>query len=404
MSEEKKITDEDLARQNIFGGTPKAPETPAEPVEPTEPPAEPTEPVTPVEPAEPVEPTEPVTPTEPTEPTEPPAEPTPVDYSNIPEEKVLELLNKKFNTNFDSMEAATQTVAGQIEYRKQEEIIKKLVDKYKDTNVLSYFGSENSYKVNQLAKEHPGKEGILTKVINSDVSNLSDFEAIELAEKMAKPAGTKVNVLGVKLRTMGITDDIKDFDEWDDMDKQVVIGAAEDAREALSKLQSKIEIPKEGENGEVEAYISELESGFQAAEAKERETIETNTPIVESLVDSLTKIKPVEGSDFEFDIVMDAEAKKDYLEYLVAESVEGNYNINSDNDIKRLQGMLEQEVWASEGPKIMKAYGKHIEDKTWAEANAKFGNNAPLDDPAPPADPTKKEVTDEDRARALLGQ
>ena len=181
------------------------------------------------------------------------------------------------------------------------------------------------------------------------------------------------------------------------------MSAAEDARESLKQLQSKIEIPKEGEGGEVDSYIAEIESGFQAAEAKQKEAIETNTPIVETLVDSLTKIKPVEGSEFEFDIVMDAEGRKDYLEYLVAESVEGGYNINSDSDIRRLQGMLEQEIWASDGPKIMKAYGKHVEDKVWAEANIKFGNEQPLDSPAPPVDPTEKVVTDEDHARKILG-
>ena len=322
---------------------------------------------------------------------------------DMPEEKFLELINKKFNVNFDSVDDASATMGSQLEYRRQEDIIKKLVERQKDTNVLSYFGSENSYKVNQLAKEYPGKEATLTKVINSDVSSLSDFEVIELAERMAKPAGTKVDVLGVKLRTMGITDSVADYADWDPMDQQVVLGAAEDAREALSQLQSKITVPKEGEDGAVDKFVSELESGFQASAEQQRKMIETNTPIAESLVDSLTKIKPVEGSDFEFVISMDAEARADYLEYLIAESVEGNYDIRSDNDVKRLQGMLEQEVWASEGPKIMKAYGEHVKAQVWEEANAKFSNETPLDSPVPPSDPNAKApVTDDDRARRLL--
>jgi len=390
-------SDNDLALTNIFGQKPV--ETPVEPETPETPTEEP-----PVEPDAPVD--TPPSPTDEPAPTEPevPEEPVVVDYSGMPEDKLLELINKKFNVNFDSVDDASQIMNGQLQYRRQDNIIKELVNRQKDTNVLSYFGSENSYKVNQLAKENPGKEATLTKIIGSDVSNLTDFEAIELAERMAKPAGTKVDVLGVKLRTMGITDTVSDFDDWDMMDQQVVIGAAEDAREALSQLQSKISIPKEGEDGAVDTFVSDLESGFQAADDKQKLIAETNTPVVESLIDSLTKIKPVEGSDFEFDIALDTEAKKDYMEYLMAESVEGNYDIKADSDVKRLQGMLEQEVWATEGPKIMKAYGKFVEDKTWSEANVKFGNEKPLDDKTPPADPNAPTPeSDDDRARKLLG-
>ena len=102
---------------------------------------------------------------------------------------------------------------------------------------------------------------------------------------------------------------------------------------------------------------------------------------------------------------MDAEAKADYLEYLLAESVEGKYDIRSDSDIKRLQGMLEQEVWATDGPKIMKAYGEHVKAQTLAEATAKFNNETPLDDPVPPSDPNASApITDNDYAKRLLGR
>jgi len=400
MAEEAIMTDNDLAMANIFGKKVETPEVPATPETPAEPE------ITPEVPAEP--PVEPVSQEDIQEapPADtPPAEPVPIDYEGMPEEKLLELFNKKFNVNFDSMDDASQLMGSQLEYRRQDDIIKKLVDRQKDTNVLSYFGSENSYKVNQLAKEYPGKENTLTKVIGSDVSNLTDFEVIELAERMAKPAGTKVDVLGVKLRTMGITDGIADFDDWEVMDQQVVIGAAEDARETLKQLQSKIAIPKEGEDGAVDTFVSDIESGFQAADNKQKEQIEVNTPIAESMVNSLIKIKPVEGSEFEFDINQSVEAKKDLLDYLLAESVDGNYDIKSDSDVKRLQGMLEQEIWATDGAKMAKAYGKFVEDKTWAEANIKFGNDTPLDNPVPPSDPNAPTPeTDDDRARKLLGR
>jgi hypothetical protein len=409
-----KKTDEDLASVNIFGDAPKIPETPVDnppadtpPAEPTdEPPAEPPTDTPPAEPVDtpPAEPTDtpPAEPPTDTPPADAPQEPVAVSYDEIPSEKLLELFNKNFNTNFDTMDAASSIVGGQLKLKGQEEIIKKLVDKAKENNVLSHFPSENSYKVAQLAKEYPGKEAALTRAIGSDVDSLSDFEAIKLSEELRRPAGSKVDALGVKLRMMGITEDVKDYSEWDDMDKQVVLSAAEESRETLKQLQSKIEVPKEG-GGEIDEFVSELESGFQAAEAKRKETIEANTPVAEKLVDSLTKIKPVEGSDFEYDISLAADGKKDLVDYLVAESVEGEYNIQSDKDINLLQGMLEQEVLATEGKKMMAAYGEYVKKETWAEARAKYENATPLDGEEPPVDPNAQTVkTDTDYANRIL--
>lgn len=324
-----------------------------------------------------------------------------VNFDDIPDDKLLELVNKKFNTNFDTIDAASQNAASQLSMRGQEDIIQKLVAKAKENNVLSHFPNENAYKIAQLGKEYPGKDDSLARVVNSDISNLSDLEAITLAAKIERPVGSKVNALNYKLRQLGLTDDVSDFDNWDAMDKEVVIGAAEDARVSLTQLQNKIEVPS-AEGGEVDEFVTGLESGFQETQAKQTELIEAHTPIATSMVDSFKTIKPVEGSEFEFTIGLDAEGKQDLTDFLVAESIEGGYDIKSDSDVRRLGAALEQEIMATEGKKIMEAYGKHVEQNTWDAAKVKYENAVPLDTDPVPVDPKPTVMTGNDRAKEIL--
>jgi hypothetical protein len=410
---DKNMSDEQLARQQIFGEKP--PEPPAEPSEPAdEPPAEPAEPPeepieTPAEPTEtPAEPGEP--PTEPTEPpTEPPAptEPAPIDIENLGDDKVLELINKKFNTNFDNIDSAKETLSEQIKRTGQEEIIKKLAEKVKESsNVLSHFPTEESYKVAQLAKEYPGKEIALAKIINSDIEKLTDFEALALAEGLKRTANSRVDPLRFKLHKIGLKEeDPADFENWEETDKEIVYGEAEDARESLKAIQSKIEVPKPDEDSSgVNEFIAEIERGAQAATDKQKELTDANQPVAESLVNGLTKIKPVEGSDFEYTVELDAESKKDLIEFAVAESIEGDYNIQSDADIRKLGGMVASEIWATDGPKITKAFGEKEFQRGVEETEKRFNNAEPLTDDVPPVDPTKKtEQSDQDRAQEILG-
>ena len=404
MAEEEKniVTDEQLARFRIFGQgedpTAQVPDSPPEvpeevpPVIVDETPAEPTIPETPEVVPEVIE--TPVVPEVPEE---------------LPDEKVLELINKKFNTNFDNIDAAKENLSTQIQIRGQEEIIAKLITKYKnDTNVLSHFPNEKFYKVAKLAEEHPGKEAVLSTVINAEVDNLSDFEAIRLNEQIKRPAHSRGDALNVKLHRLGLKDeDPTDFENWEEISKDVIYAEAEEAREALKSLQNKIQLPvaEEGEDGEISAFVADIERGVQESAAKQKLQIENNQPIAESLVKGMTKIKPVEGSDFEYTIELDAESTKDLTDFLVAESIDGNYDIKSDADIRKLNGMLESEIWATEGKKIIAAFGKHVEAKTWEAANKKYENATPLNEETPPHDPNApKVVTDEDNARAILNR
>jgi len=326
-----------------------------------------------------------------------------VDVETLPDEKVVELINKKFNTNFDNISAANDFMANQSKYKGQDKIIQQLTEKIKESsNVLSHFPSIQSYKVAQLAKEYPGKEASLSKIMNAEVDKLDDFEAISLAESLNRAANSKVDPLSLKLHRMGLKDlDVAEFEDWEEIDKQVVYGEAEDARKQLLSIQSKIEDPKEGD-GVSDELISDIERGVHEEKEKQERALETNRPIAESMVSNLVKIKPVDGSDFEFEVNLTEDASKELVEFVLAESIEGGYDIKSDSDIQKLNNMLVSEIWATEGPKILAAYGKHKESQVWDEAKEKYENAQPLNDDKPVETNMSTKATDEDMAQRLL--
>lgn len=341
---------------------------------------------------------------------EPPADPPKeeenpydnLDLSKLPEGKALELINTKFSSNFESIDKAVEFFGKQQVAVGANEVITKLTEKLKEkSNILAHFPNENAYRVAQLAKEKfQGKEAILSRVIGSDFSQLSDLDAIRLAQELKRPPGSKVDGLKFQLAKMGLRDlDVAEFDEWEEMDKQLVYGLAEEARTELAQLGKDIEIPSsEG----VDDFVSELQRG--AAEAKETQDkqIEAIKPIAESMIDATKSIKPVDGDDFEYSIELDKEARETLLDYLTFEALEGKYDLKSDADVKRLQGMLNAEIMATEYSKAFAAYGKYREDKTWEAAQKKYENAEPLNEETPPANPEKKVQTDEDAAQKLL--
>lgn len=396
MSEEKVLTDEELARQNIFGQAPSVPEEPEQPEKP-EVPEEPEEPETPENPEEPE------TPEEPEQPEEPEAPAFGVD--DIKEEQLLELMNKKFNVNFETVDAATDYFTSQSKLRGQDEIINKLAEELKNkSNVLSHFSSENAYKVAQLAKsDYPGKEDVLSKVMGSNVESLGDFDAIRMREALKRPANSRVDPLRFKMSKLGLRDlDMADFDEWDEADKEIVYGEAEDAKMELSALQSKVELPKEG-GEQASELLSEIERGVQERNTTTQKAIEEATPVMESLVKGLTKINPVEGSDFEYEVSLDSDSVKELTDFLVGTAAEGEYDLRSDSAIRELNGLLQQEIWATDGPKMAAAYAKAQVEKAIAENEKKYENWSPLDEGQQRK--SKKEKgghTDEDAARSIL--
>lgn len=379
-------TDEQIARETIFGVPPQSqPQEQVETPEDVTPPSgDPQIPAS--EPAE----------------TPAPAEP---DFTNIPDDKILGLLNTKFNVKFDTLEQANDFISNQKQFRGQEEIISQLAEKLKEkSNVLSHFPSENAYKVAYLAKEkYPQKEGVLTSIINSDVDNLPDLEAISLAEALNRPNGSKVNPLRYKLSLLGLKDlDVAEFNDWDEADKEIVYGAAEDARIALKGVQASVTVPKEGDP-EITEMISQIERGVLEGRERNEKLIQVISPIAETMVKGLSKIKPVDGEDFEYAVTLDQESQKNLQEFVLAEAIEGQYNLQSDSDIRTLNNMLISEIWATDGPKILAAFGKYKEDKVWEQARRKYENAEPLNQQTPPSAGQKTVETDNDRARRLLG-
>jgi len=403
MTEETKITDNELA-DAIFSGDEIKP--PADP--PAEPPAEPPVDDPPADPpADP--PTDP--PAEPPAdppvdpPADPPAEPVVEQFApdKITEEQTLQLINTKFNANFGTIEDANDFFTNQVGLRNQEKIISDLIDKYKEkTNVLSQYPSENSYKVAKLAADYPEKEASLSRIVATDLEKANDFELIRMAEELKRPVNSRVDALRYKLSNMGLRDlDYNEFNEWDEADKELIYGAAEDARAELSNLQNKHTMPTENDEPVDLEFISEYERGVQAETEKEQAFVDNATPIAQTMVDSLVEINPVEGSDFKYTVNLDAESKSDLVNYVISEAYSEDYNLQSDADKKELQKLAIMEIWSTDGEKIAEAYAKAEAQKAREEVEKKFENWAPLEEPVPREGETEV-VDDEARAKGIL--
>jgi len=403
MTEETKITDNELA-DAIFSGDEIKP--PADP--PAEPPAEPPVDDPPADPpADP--PTDP--PAEPPAdppvdpPADPPAEPVVEQFApdKITEEQTLQLINTKFNANFGTIEDANDFFTNQVGLRNQEKIISDLIDKYKEkTNVLSQYPSENSYKVAKLAADYPEKEASLSRIVATDLEKANDFELIRMAEELKRPVNSRVDALRYKLSNMGLRDlDYNEFNEWDEADKELIYGAAEDARAELSNLQNKHTMPTENDEPVDLEFISEYERGVQAETEKEQAFVDNATPIAQTMVDSLVEINPVEGSDFKYTVNLDAESKSDLVNYVISEAYSEDYNLQSDADKKELQKLAIMEIWSTDGEKIAEAYAKAEAQKAREEVEKKFENWAPLEEPVP-REGEPEVVDDEARAKGIL--
>ena len=395
MSDEKVLTDEQLARQNIFGQAPTSVEIPEEPEEPE----------SPEEPKSPENPEQPESPEEPESPEQPEAPSFSID--DIKEEQLLELMNKKFNVNFETMDAASGYFSSQAKMRGQEDIITKLAEELKNkSNVLSHFPSENAYKVAQLAKtDYPGKEDVLSMIMNSDVKAMNDLDAIRLNESLKRPSDSRVDPLRFKMSKLGLRDlDLAEFDEWDEADKELVYGEAEDAKRELAALQGKVEMPKEGES-HVSELLSEIERGVQERTTKSQKAINDATPIIESIVKGITKINPVDGSDFEYAVSLDSDSIAELTDFGVGLAIEDGYDLRYDSAIREINGLLQQEIWATDGPKIAAAYAKAEAEKAAAEVEKKYENWTPLDEGQQrKAKKDGEKQTDEDAARRILGR
>ena len=202
---------------------------------------------------------------------------------------------------------------------------------------------------------------------------------------------------------LGLRDlDIAEFDEWDEADKELVYGEAEDAKRELAALQSKVELPKEGSE-QASELLSEIERGVQERTTNAQKAVEAATPIVESIVKGLVKINPVEGSDFEYGVSLDNDSIAELTDFLVGTAIEDGYDLRSDSAIRELNGLLQQEIWATDGPKIAAAYAKAEAEKAAAEVEKKYENWTPLDEGQQRrAKKDGEKPTDEDAAQRIL--
>jgi hypothetical protein len=389
------ITDNDLVMQNIFGTAPKEVEQEVEeqvvetPEEVEKPPVE-----TPVE-----------TPEAPVETPVPPVEKQ-FSADDLKDEQFIDLINKKFNTKFDTIETANDFFSKQVSYRNQEKIIEQLVNTVKEkSNVLSHFPSENSYKAAQLAKDYPGKEAAAMKIVSANIDAMPDFEAIRLAEELKRSANSRVDPLRFKLSQLGLRDlDIADFEEWDEADKELVYGTAEDAKAELLALQGKYKVPSTEEQPTGLDFISDYERGVQEQNEKAQRLIDEATPIAQTMVNSLIEIKPVEGSDFKYVVNLDNESKSDLVDFLVSEAASGEYDLRSDSSIRELNSLLVQEIWATDGIKIAEAYAKAKVDAALEEAARKYENWTPLGENERKAPKDENRFDDNEAAKRLLGR
>lgn len=312
----------------------------------------------------------------------------------ITQEKEIEIFNKLTGLNVKTIDEVNEysgVVSKWPEYKKTVELYPTLVEKLKTSqDVMQYFPDDATFKVAQLSKDekYKGREAELTKVLKSDVSQMSEMDVVKLYAGLNSPAGVK-NPFRYTIKKMGLDPDevIESFSELNEDDKDLFNGFAAQARKELSQIGSDIQVPKSSVD-DIEALLREQADFSRDDIEKKRSTI---APVSSAIVDEIKEFKIAD--DFSFKLNLTANDKKDYAEFLTEAVLSGDFDVSSDEGKRGLYNALMDEIWVDNREKILKAYESDIRTKLEKEFREKYNNEKPLSKETPPPITQKTKVS-----------
>jgi hypothetical protein len=195
-------------------------------------------------------------------PTETPASNTgePAVTPSTPPDPFLEQFNTRLGSQFKSEDeikglfGLQQKVAeyeGKVkqgeDYAKKIETYEKEIESLKNNNNSELFSKpliRNAYVAQQLLEKYPDKDpDTLREIAMSEVSNLSDIDAVVKAHKIRLPKANEGDLKAAVLSDLGI-DPTATSEEWDSVAKTKLSLRAADARDLLNQIKQGIELPK----------------------------------------------------------------------------------------------------------------------------------------------------------------
>lgn len=323
--------------------------------------------------------------------TEPPVdtdvttEPPVLNIDDLNEEQLLKAFNKATGLELETLEGVksySEVFEKLPENKKNLELFPKLVEKLKEsTNVLSHFSDETAYKVSQLVKtneDYKGKSNIIETILRSDLTKISDLDALKLSASLAAPESVR-NPLRAKIQSMGLDPDsvINDYDNLSEDDKDTIAMAAAGVKKELKQLGSGVEIPEAPTDilKDIEAEISSSKEDLD----KRRNAL---NPLATSMVGELKELQV--DKDFAFQLELTDAEKTEFSELVVDTLVSGEFDTSTTEGKKELWSAIEDAVWLSKRGTILEAYARDIREKAEEAARLKYDNAKPLDKNDPP--------------------
>ncbi len=310
----------------------------------------------------------------------------------------LESFNNTFKTEYDSEDTFKKDISEVKTLREEKAELEGKLDgveeKYEEAkkaiNPRQYFVSDDEYK-RQLILQKYGTEvnpAALNMIVSTDLSKLTDFDTLVLAEMVNNP-GIKGGESGAKeliYDQLGI-DPETDPKEWETLQHNKIAKEAAKLRITLSKLQD-VEIPE----------IADFEAETKAqAEQQKQETQELTTKWDGAADKLLSGIKElalqddVDGkkTDVFAYVVPDtfkAEVKSELIEFMAE-----NGAAPTQENIQEALEYVHERFVRENFKDMMLAYGKDVETKVTEEMDKKYANPKPHGDQQKPVEDVDKE-------------
>jgi len=307
--------------------------------------------------------------TPPTAQTDQTAEPPKVD-------EFIETFNKRFNTQYkadDEIKPLFELPKKVSDYEnklKDREELAKSVEKYKkdlenlnkssDSKYLEDPLMQKAWVAKELKKKYPDKDPfVLQEIAMSDLSQMSDLDAVAKERKIKYPSMKLENIKAVILNDLGLDKD-QSPEEWDSLAKDKLTMMAGDARESIRRLTDGIELPK-------------VESPEEAAKRSE-EMLSKRIAEVAPQKEAFSRFEKFKmGDELEYTAPKEFQDKLgDMFDAFVVKAG----NDPTPENIQTLSDLRDAFFFSSYKKEIYDVMRKDAETKVKAEWEAKLGNTS----------------------------
>lgn len=320
----------------------------------------------------------------------------------------IEQINERFGTEFKTEEdiknaisslTENQDLIGRRDYYKElEETLQQVIEQ-----ANQMYGSKEGFAKKYIA-EHLSNDknaGVVSRIVNADIDNLSELEAMALRLQYISPTLASKPEQAVKglLKEYGVDVDDPDFDpdNIEILDPQQLVRLAQhgaEARAYLKNLVSSVQVPEIKDfKAEIEAKVAEKQKALADQAAAKQKLAEQWSGKAKEIADRLKSIefkrKDKDGNEnvkFTYDVPQ--ELVKSLVPYLADYAIQNGYDLTQEN-VAKVESELAQFVKEERMDEIMEAYANHVVAKNTEVLDNKVHNNKPISQTEAPSDHAK---------------